>query len=166
MGELHDRAIEELYNDLNFLINDYSEEVFWEDVYVEQDYFEGQILPYKVRDRQDRGKQVGEFDVLAVNHDEQVLMYVEVKPWSSGTSYAEDQIERAESFWEPRGWDVVGKTHVVDKWGDNWYDESRDFELVADGGEQRGTRYGCEEIDPDIDRYVSEVERELRDELG
>jgi len=168
MGELHDRAVEELYDDLNHLINDYDEEVFWDDVYMEQDYFEGQLVPHEVRERSNRGKQVGEFDILAVSHDPQTLLYVEVKPYSTGTSYAEEQIGRAEDFWEPRNWDVVGQTHVVDNWPDNWYDEGRDFELAADGGKpvRDDSKYGSQDFDADIDRYITDVERELRDELS
>lgn len=125
MGELHDRAVEDIYKTLDNVLDSSAYEV----VQPEQDYFEGQVDPLEVPDRRDRGKQVGEFDIIAVNYDERVMHYVEVKPYSTGTSYAREQIERAESFWEPRGWDVYGSTHVVDRWQDNWYDQSRDMSI-------------------------------------
>ena len=170
MGELHDRAVEELYETFDFLINDYSREVFWDEVHTELDYFEGQIDPRTVPEYSDRGKQVGEMDVVLVKEMEDEadwMKYFEVKPRRCGTTYAEDQTERAESFFGPRGWNVLTEVYRVPEWSDNWYDKQRDFTL--EGIEQpemdSSTKYDSGIEEADIDQYITDVERELRDEL-
>lgn len=171
MGELHDRAVEELYKTFDFLINDYDREVFWDEVYTELDYFEGQIDPRELPDRDMKGKQVGEMDVVLVKEldapEENWMKYFEVKPVSGNTSYADDQIERAEGFFGPRGWNVLTEVYTVPEWRDNYYNRERDFSLqraLTDGGESPDTKYEAN-IDEDVDRYITDVERELRDEL-
>jgi len=170
MGDLHDRAVEELYNTFNWLINEYDREVFWDEVYMEQDYFEGQIKPHEVRDYEDRGKQVGEFDVLLVKElegEESWMKYFEVKPERTGTSYAEDQMERAEGFFGPRGWNVLTEAYTVPEWEENWYDPRRDVNLdrvMADGGPD--TKYSADIGEADIDEYITDVEREIREEFS
>lgn len=172
MGDLHDRAVEELYKTFDWLINDYDRDVFWDDVYIEQDYFEGQSDPREVPEYEDRGQQVGEFDVLLVKEldspEENWMKYFEVKPVTGDTSYAEDQTERAEDFFEDRGWNVLTDVHTVPQWGDNWYDSERDLSLETetdDRGEKSGAKYSAD-IDNDVERYITDVERELQDELG
>jgi len=166
MGKLHDHAVEEIYETLDFLINEYDREVFWDEVYAEQDYFKGQIRPDEVRDYQDRGKQVGEFDVLLVSEVEDGknwMKYFEVKPYSSGTSYAEDQTERAEDFWEPRGWNVLTEIYRVPEWAENWYDEERSVDV--DSLEEASTKYEADMGDPDIDRYITDLEEQMKNEF-
>lgn len=170
MGDLHDRAVEEIYETLDFLINEYDREVFWDEVYTEQDYFEGQVDPREVPDRDMKGKQVGEIDVLLVKEmdapEKNWMKYFEVKPRSSGTSYAEDQLSRAEDFFEPRGWNVLTEVHTVPEWGSNWYDKQREAS-VDDLGESEGSsehKYSAEISEADIDAYISDVEERLMDE--
>lgn len=170
MGELHDRAVEELYETFDFLINDYDREVFWDEVHTELDYFEGQIDPRDVPDYDDRGKQVGEMDVVLVKEmdgEADWMKYFEVKPRRCGTSYAKDQTERAEGFFGPRGWNVLTEIYRVPEWGSNWYDKQREFSLegVEEPEPVSDTKYSAEIDDVDIDEYITDVERELRDEL-
>lgn len=169
MGDLHDRAVEEIYETLDFLINEYDREVFWDEVYTEQDYFEGQIDPRDVPDRSDRGKQVGEIDVLLVKElpapNKNWMKYFEVKPESSGTSYAEDQLERAEDFFGPRGWNVLTEAYTVPDWGRNWYDEQRDVSIddLEKSKSSSDHKYSAEIDEADIEAYISDVEEEFMD---
>jgi GNAT superfamily N-acetyltransferase len=169
MGDLHDRAVEELYETLDFLINDYDREVFWDEVYTEQDYFEGQIDPRDVPDYEDRGKQVGEIDVLLVREKEAPeknwMKYIEVKPERTGTSYAEDQMSRAEDFFEPRGWNVLTEAYTVPEWGSNWYDKQREVSIddLEESEEVSDHKYSAEIDEVGIDAYISDVEEDFID---
>lgn len=171
MGDLHDAAVEDIYKTLDFLINDYDRDVFWDDVYMEQDYFEGQTDPRVVPERDRKGKQVGEMDVLLVKEmdapEENWMKYFEVKPERCGTTYAEDQTERAKSFFGPRGWNVLTEIHTVPEWEDNWYDSTRipvvdEDELDSSGSD---AKYDAELSGPELDDYITRVERELLDDF-
>lgn len=81
-------------------------EGYWDDVFREKSYFEDMDSPVDSRDRGSR--EVGEFDVLAVNYEDEVFLYVEVKTSYGDLKYADDQLERAEEFFEP-GWDMIGQ---------------------------------------------------------
>lgn len=170
MGDLHDRAVEEMYQTLDYLINEYDREVFWDEVYTEQDYFEGQVDPRNVPDRDVKGKQVGEIDVLLVKElpapEKNWMKYFEMKPASSGISYAEDQVERCEDFFGPRGWNVLTEIYTVPEWGRNWYDKERDVSISdLESSEQVSEhKYSADLGDPDIDSYISELEEKMMDE--
>jgi len=86
-------------------------EGFWDETFYETSYFEGCSYPGESsRD----GREVGEIDVGARNHEEQVFLYVEVKSSRSGLRKARRQLERAEEFWEGKGWDMVGQVWLED----------------------------------------------------
>ena len=174
MGELHDRKVEELYETLDFLINDYEREVFWDDVYTELDYFEGQTDPRVVPDYGVRGKQVGEMDVVLVKElpapEKNFMKYFEVKPERSGTSYAEDQMSRAESFFGPRGWNVLTEAVTVPEWDSNWYDCDRHVNVDDLGGlseeDSSDSKYSTDGSFEEVpENFVTRVEREFLDEL-
>lgn len=85
------------------------EEGYWDDVFRETSYFECQASPAGDCAPGHTGLEVGEFDVLAVNYDDQVFLYVEVKTNGSDLSYAEEQLDRAEEFFSPE-WEMIGQT--------------------------------------------------------
>jgi hypothetical protein len=174
MGDLHDRKVEELYETLDFLINDYERDVFWDEVYTELDYFEGQVDPRSVPDYSDRGKQVGEMDVVLVKDlpapEENFMKYFEVKPERCGTSYAEDQMQRAQDFFGPRGWTVLTEAVTVPEWEDNWYTRARDVnvdDLSSPSEEDSGgNKYSTEgRFESVPDDFVTRVEREFLSEF-
>jgi len=173
MADLHDRAVEELYETFDFLINDYERDVFWDEVYMELDYFEGQVDPREVPDYSDRGRQVGELDVVLVKElpapEKNWMKYFEVKPDKGNVGYAEEQTSRAEGFFGPRGWNVLTEVYKVPRWHENYYDRERDFSLerpVTDGGESPSTKYSTGKSCNDFaEGYISDVERELLDEF-
>lgn len=174
MGDLHDRKVEELYETLDFLVNDFEREVFWDDVYTELDYFEGQTDPRVVPDYGDRGRQVGEMDVVLVKElsapEKNFMKYFEVKPERCGTSYAEDQMSRAEGFFGPRGWNVLTEAVTVPGWEDNWYTRARQVDLddldSPSEGDAPGTKYSTERDFGDVsDDFVTRVEREFLNEF-
>lgn len=85
------------------------EEGFWQDCFTEEEYYEEDVAPAgPVPD--DKGRMKGEFDVLAVNYDEKVFLYVEVKSSYGDLYKAGQQLERAENHFGDEGWDMVGQT--------------------------------------------------------
>jgi len=87
---------------------------YWDDVYREKSYFLNQDEPHVSPARGEKGREVGEFDVLLVNYDDEVALYKELKT-SRGDMYkAGQQIERAEDFFEDSDWSVFGTTVLED----------------------------------------------------
>lgn len=81
---------------------------YWDDVFREKSYFEDMNAPV---DSSERGsREVGEFDVLAVNYDDERFMYVEVKTNWGDLKHAEKQLDRADEFFDD--WDMVGQTFL------------------------------------------------------
>jgi len=108
MGKAHDRGVTR--NRLH--IENTLDDGFWQDYFVEKEYYEGQTAPTGPLPV-DKGRMKGEFDVLAVNYDEQVALYVEVKSSRGDLYKAEQQLERAADHFGPE-WDVIGKTWLED----------------------------------------------------
>lgn len=82
---------------------------YWDEVRVEEQYFKNQTNPV-VKPSVDRGRTIGEFDVLAVNYDDKFALYTEIKTRPGDLSYAKEQVERAEKFFEDTEWTVIGRT--------------------------------------------------------
>lgn len=99
----HDTKVTELYLRAENLIE--KEDVFWDDVIRESSYFENYDDPLDTPEV--KGKEVGEFDVFLFNEEEEVGLYLEVKPHKGEFSYADDQIARADDFFED--WDIYGQ---------------------------------------------------------
>lgn len=100
----HDEAVEKHYRQAKEAVSRGS---YWDDVYKETSYFEAYTSPIDSVD-EDKGLEVGEFDVLLVNYDDQVAMYKEIKTGGSSMRYADEQIERAREFFEDTEWSVFG----------------------------------------------------------
>lgn len=83
-------------------------EGYWDDVFRELSYFEGQEKPYT--EKTGSGREVGEFDVLAVNYDDETFLYVEVKTNWGDLKKAREQLDRADSFFED--WDMIGQRYL------------------------------------------------------
>jgi len=97
----------------NYLAVDASlEEGYWDDVFREKSYYEEQDGPVEVPSRGEKGREVGEFDVLAVNYDDQRMLYVEVKTSFEDLTYARDQLDRADRHFDD--WEVIGQTWLED----------------------------------------------------
>ena len=103
----HDRKVTELYTIAENLIE--YEEVFWDDVVREFSYYENYEDPIDCIEG-DKGREVGEFDVFLFNEEEQVGLYLEVKPHRGEFNYADEQIERADNFFEE--WDIYGQKYA------------------------------------------------------
>lgn len=78
---------------------------YWDDCFREVSYFESMESPVDDRERGDR--EVGEFDVLAVNYEDEVFLYVEVKTGYGDLAYAYEQLDRADEFFDD--WEMVGQ---------------------------------------------------------
>lgn len=99
----HDTKVTELYLMADNLIE--HEDIFWDDVVRETEYFENYDDP--LDDPEVKGKCVGEMDVFLFNEEEQVGLYQEVKPHKGEFSYADDQIDRVDEFFDE--WDIYGQ---------------------------------------------------------
>jgi len=82
----------------------------WDDVFTEEEYYAEQDLPYE-EPSGDKGRMKGEFDVLAVNYDRELALYVEVKSTRGDLYKAGQQLERAEDHFAPE-WDVIGQSFL------------------------------------------------------
>lgn len=108
MGASHDRGVTR--NRLQ--IQNTLDQGYWQDFFVEKPYYEEQTAPTGPLP-DDKGRMKGEFDVLAVNYDDKVALYVEVKTSYGDLYKAEEQLERAEEHFAP-DWTVIGKTWLED----------------------------------------------------
>lgn len=104
----HSRAVTEHFLRAENTIED----SYWDDVFRETSYYQNYDEP--VDSPSHKGREVGEFDVLYVNWDDQLALYKEIKT-SRGDMYkAERQIKRAEQFFEESEWKVIGTTVLED----------------------------------------------------
>lgn len=86
---------------------------YWDDVIREHSYYENTVDPTGDTVRP-KGREVGEFDVLCVNYDDELALYKELKTSRGDMKKASDQIERAEEFFEDTSWEVIGTTVLED----------------------------------------------------
>lgn len=86
------------------------EEGYWDEVLREEDYFLNQDVPGEIPPRGEKGRQVGEVDVWALNYEDEVMLPIEVKTNRGDLSYAEDQLERIDDHFED--WTVYGQTYL------------------------------------------------------
>lgn len=105
----HDEAVTKHY----VYASNTLEDGYWDDVFFEESYFEETEKPFETPEGE-TGLEVGEFDVLHVNYEDELALYKEIKTSRGDLSYAEEQIERAEEFFEGMDWDVIGRT-VLEK---------------------------------------------------
>lgn len=103
----HDRKVTELYIEAENLIE--HEDVFWEGVIREEPYYQNYSSPVDEVEGE-KGRCVGEFDVLLYNTVEKVGLYLEVKPHKGEFTYADEQIERADDFFDD--WDIYGQKYT------------------------------------------------------
>lgn len=103
----HDRKVTELYLQAENLIE--YEDVFWEGVVREYSYYENYDTPLDCKELE-KGREIGEFDVFLYNTEEEVGLYLEVKPHKGEFNYADKQIERADNFFED--WDIYGQKYT------------------------------------------------------
>ncbi len=87
------------------------DEGYWDDVFREIPYYEGDVSPEPPRP-DDKGRMVGEFDVLLVNYDDQTAYYKEVKTSRQDLYKADQQLERAQEFFDD--WEIIGKKVLED----------------------------------------------------
>lgn len=100
----HDRGVTKK----RLAIENSLDEGFWQDYKVEHEYYaedEAPVGPYP----DEKGRMKGEFDVVAVNYDEKVFLYVEVKSNPGDLYKAADQLERAEEHFAPER-EMIGQT--------------------------------------------------------
>jgi hypothetical protein len=103
MSDAHSRGVTKHYLKAANTIPD----GYWDDVFREKPYYENTVNPAG-ETLSPKGREVGEFDVLLVNYENKDGLYIEVKTDDDDLYYAEDQIERAEDFYEDTEWDVIG----------------------------------------------------------
>jgi len=84
------------------------DEGYWNKVFVEKSYYENQDHPH-VQPIIEKGREVGEFDYLAVNNKDKVFLYGEVKSTPKDLAKARRQLNRAEEFFGPE-WEMIGQT--------------------------------------------------------
>jgi len=100
----HSHKVTELYLKAENLIS--NEDVFWDGVVREEPYYENYNTPLD-EPKGEKGRCVGEFDVFLYNIEEEVGLYLEVKPHEGEFNYADEQIERADEFFDD--WDIYGQ---------------------------------------------------------
>jgi len=105
MGDSHSRGITRK----RLALENSLDQGYWQDVITEKEYFENDSAPVG-EPPSPKGRCRGEFDVLAVNYDDQVALYVEVKSTRGDLYKAERQLERASDHFEDTEWDVIGQT--------------------------------------------------------
>jgi len=108
MSKAHDRGVTRNRLHLENALDD----GYWQDFFVEEPYYEGQDAPVGPKP-DDKGRMKGEFDVLAVNYDDQLALYTEVKSSRGDLYKAEKQLERAEKHFAPH-WEMIGQTWLED----------------------------------------------------
>jgi len=84
---------------------------YWDKVFTEQSYYEKQEHPH-IQPIGEKGREVGEFDYLAVNNRDKVFLYGEVKSSAGDLYKARQQLDRAENFFEEKGWEMIGQTFL------------------------------------------------------
>jgi len=84
------------------------DEGYWDEVVREVSYFENQEDPLDQPPRGQKGREVGEVDVWALNYEDQRMLPIEVKTNRGDLSYAYDQLDRVDEFFED--WDVIKQT--------------------------------------------------------
>jgi len=109
MGDAHDRAVTRNRLQLENTLD----EGYWDEVFTEKSYYENQTIPHIEPPSGDKGREVGEFDYLAVNLDDKVFMYGEVKSNRGDLYKADKQLDRAEEFFGPE-WDMIRQTVLED----------------------------------------------------
>jgi len=102
----HGSKVTELFLEAKNLVE--SEDVFWEDVERELEYFENYESP--LDNPSVKGRCIGEADVFLYNETEKVGLYLEVKPHRGKFSYAEEQIERMDEYFPD--WSIYGQKYV------------------------------------------------------
>lgn len=102
----HDHKVTELYLEANNVVEENN--TFWDGVVRELEYFENYEDP--LDSPEVKGKCVGEADVFLFNETEKVGVYKEVKPHKGEFSYAEEQIERMDEFFDD--WSIYGQKFV------------------------------------------------------
>jgi len=86
---------------------------YWDDVLKETRYYENTVDP-TTKPLGRKGREVGEFDILCVNYDDQLAFYKELKTSRKDLGKAQNQLQRAEDFFEDTQWDVIGCTVLED----------------------------------------------------
>jgi len=109
MGDAHDRAVTRNRLQLENALD----EGYWDEVFTEKSYYENQSIPHIEPPSGDKGREVGEFDYLAVNLDDKTYLYGEVKTGRGDLAYADDQHERAEDFFAPE-WQQISQTALAE----------------------------------------------------
>lgn len=104
MGKAHDRGVKRNRLPVENSLDD----GFWDDYVVEEPYYENDSAPLGPSP-EEKGRMKGEFDVAAVNYDEKVFLYVEVKSSRGDLYKAGQQLERAEDHFGDDGWDMIGQ---------------------------------------------------------
>lgn len=102
----HDLKVTELYLKCENLIEE--EDVFWDGVVRELEYFENYETP--LDSPSVKGRCVGEADVFLYNLEEKVGLYNEIKPHRGEFSYAEEQIERMDQHFDD--WTIYGQKYT------------------------------------------------------
>lgn len=106
MGKDHDKAVTEHY----IVGANTLEDGYWTDIYRETPYHENHSTPIDNGNVYQKGREVGECDILLVNEEDKTALYKEIKTCRRDLYKAEEQVERFEDFFEESEWDVMGVT--------------------------------------------------------
>ena len=112
----HYKTTLDLYERLLFQIEHGSDRVYWDDVHSHVEYYEADSCPVGPSP-QNKGRQVGEFDIILVNYEDRNAWYWEVKTSPNHTGYGHDQVERAKQFFDGdlsdgSEWSVIGDVYL------------------------------------------------------
>ena len=80
---------------------------YWDEVYIEKPYFENYDKPIDNGNVPNKGRMVGECDLLFVNFDDEIVLYKELKSSRKALSKGYKQTDRFEEFFEESDWDTL-----------------------------------------------------------
>lgn len=86
---------------------------YWDEVFRERPYYENTVNP-AAETLRPKGNEKGEFDILYVNYDDKLALYKEIKTSYGDMRYAEEQMARAEEFFEDTQWEVITTSVLED----------------------------------------------------
>lgn len=109
MSDAHSRGVTKNRLQLENSLDD----GYWDKVFIEKSYYKNQDHPH-VQPIGDKGREVGEFDYLAVNNKDKVFLYGEVKSSPKDLGKAGRQLNRAEEFFSPE-WKMIGQTWLEEQ---------------------------------------------------
>lgn len=106
----HDEAVTQRY----IVAENRLDDAYWTDVHREKEYFENHDEPIDNGNIPNKGRCVGECDLLFVNEEDKIARYEELKTSYGDLYKANDQTERFEDFFDETEWELYTDIILVE----------------------------------------------------